>query len=375
MAKGTKKPKKKDKQLRVMSVALAVAAVMLVTTSMSAAGFDDYDPPSALNMDWSGLQPFLSDYPYRAVLFGGRKNSTSFAEQGHDTRMYIIYSKVPSTDAFTFQYVESKGSNSGYIRATIDWEKLYGEASDTRVFFHEWTGIDPDDFDRVPASNFVSYGKPSSSNIYFDFWYECEPHSGGGSHLTVQGLGSVDYVPYGYILHCTGGSAPSSSSGAGAKPGSSSGSGGGSSGGGSSGDGSNSGGGSSGGDSSWGGGLPGDNDPYDNDDDSRYPSGPEPDGGLPASNEGRGGTGDTGETGGTWTLPRWGEADVTGEAGGFVEMQPGGNGEWGPAELLPGGDGEWGPVEILPGEGVSEGVQDFGAAAEQGLYDFLEGWL
>jgi len=41
----------------------------------------------------------------------------------------------------------------------------------------------------------------------------------------------------------------------------------------------------------------------------------------PPSNEGQGIIGDTGETGGTWTLPGWGDTDVTGEAGGFRDFQ------------------------------------------------------
>ncbi len=112
--------KQKEKGgLKKYVIAVIIAAAMLVGTivNVNAAGFDDYDPPPALNVDWSGLQSYLSDYRYRAILFGGRKNSGEFSEQGHDTRMYIIYSKVPTTDAITFQYIESKGSNSGYMPA------------------------------------------------------------------------------------------------------------------------------------------------------------------------------------------------------------------------------------------------------------------
>lgn len=367
---------KHNRQLKVTAAVLVVVIAVGSAVLASAAGFDDYKPPASLNIQWfdylknSGGSPspgnavtnyprWSVQYPYRAVFFGGRKNNSAYASQKHDSYVYIVFSKVPVTDAFRFTYTETKSTyQTGYILAEADPQVVKPvdvpvDEADIRILYHKWTGIESDAND-IQVWAFVTW---TDTKFYFDFWYKCEPHgSGNGRLLQIDGLGSIDYVPYPYILTCNAsGSSPSSSSGTGQPPGSSS---------------SSSGGGESsepgGGESSDPGGG-----------ESSNPGGGSSGGDLfpPGSQEGKGDVGDTGETGGGWSLPGWRDEGVSGEAGGFVELVPGGDGSWGPVELVPGGDGSWGPVELTPGGDGSWGYEDWGSGdLSQGLYDFMGGF-
>ena len=345
----------KNNKLMVVTAACLVAVLVTGTVMAYAAEFKDYIPPSRLDVglyDWmdgaagpgygspsDGTKPddvptWQQDYPYRAFLFGADPNYQG--QQKHDSNMFVIFSKLPEIDLFTFEYRSGAKVNfqTGYIRARFDPKDSLLIKDDPRIPIDErdpdvrivttpgGVGVSSDPFS-VPLSVISNYRIDLKSYFDFDFYYQC------CGNLDIKGLKNIMSVPYPYILTCQdpdgsgGGSQMPSNPGGGSSGGGSSG--GGSGGGGSSG-GESSGGESSGGDDSPGGGGK----PWTGD--TTMPD-------FPDGNAWAGDTGDTGETGGRWSLPSFGQADVSGEASGYVELKPGGDGSWGPVELKPGGDG------------------------------------
>ena len=369
----------KNNKLMVVT-AVCLVGVLVFGSALGAFGaeFKDYKPPSRLDVqlyDWmrpngspsDGTKPddsptWQQDYPYRAFLFGGDPNSQG--QQKHDSNMFVIYSKLPEIDLFTFEYrAGTKARNqTGYIRVRFDPKDPLLVNDDPRIPVDErdpdvmivktpgGVGVSPGPYS-VPLSIISNYRIDLKSYFDFDFYYQC------CGTLEIKGLKSIMSVPYPYILTCQD---PDGSGGGSQMP---SNPGGGSSGGGSSG-GDSSGGSSSGGESSGAGDDPGGGGkPWTGD--TAMPD-------YPDGDAWAGDTGDTGQTGYDWSLPSYGQEDVTGEASGYVELKPGGDGSWGPVEIKPGGNGSWGPVEIKPG-GNGQSISDWKPDdVSQGLYNF--GW-
>ena len=75
------------------------------------------------------------------------------------------------------------------------------------------------------------------------------------------------------------------------------------------------------------------------------------------SNEGQGSVGDTGETGTTWSLPGWGDPDVTGHPSNIREIEH--------------GIEDWGQIAFPPG--IAEyGYNEVEIPFDHGYVDFLE---
>ena len=357
--------------LLATSVAVS-AAVLPALDAASVADFEDYKPPVRLDVikyDYmtstgspsatpTSFPTWQLKFPYRAFLLGARPTSNN-GTQKHDCVIYVVYSKTPTLDFFSFTYMPGTKSStqSGYIRAdyTDGWDTM-GRDKDWLIMSVSRTGVTPGN-ETVPLYSLANYPSVTGRKYFdFDFYYQC------CGTLSINGLRNVTDVPYPYILTCAdlngnggGSQAGSSSTGSGGSGDDSSSSGGSSSGGGSSGGGDSSSGdgsssGSSGDSSSGGGG---------------WESGYE----FPSESGSQGGaTGDTGERGDGWTLPEWGDDDFTGEAGGFQELQPG-TSDWGYEEMKPGTD-EWGYEEMKPGTS-DWGLQTWTPWGSQGLIDFM----
>jgi hypothetical protein len=273
---------------------LLVAASVGAYAAMAPAGFADYEPPASLDIQlYDYMHPngnpstnpndeptWQHDYPYRAYFHGAEETTNSFSEQGYDTRFYVVLSKSPALEAFTFTYSASRGNHYGYIHAVPTVPIDIGD--DVRVLYFTGQGVTPEEL------TVQMRGLPNDfGGFYFDFFYA------GDSDFEPEGVRTIPGVHYDYILTGGGGSEGGNQS---------------------SGGGSSSGGNSSGGGSS-GGSLPSEYNPYES-------SGPgiwESEGNYPWEDEDApdtswspevppyvpDGEGDTGEQGDTWTLPDW----------------------------------------------------------------------
>jgi len=297
------------------------AAVLHALNSVEITDFEDYKPPSRLDvitydyMDEHGspsatpteYPTWQADFPYRAFLLGARPTSNN-GTQDHDCVIYVVYSKTPTLDFFSFTYMPgTKTSNqTGYIRADYadGWDTM-GRDKDWLIMSWSRTGVTAGS-ETVPLYSQSTYPSVVGRKYFdFDFYYQC------CGTLSINGLRNITDVPYPYILTCT----DLSGNGGGSQAGSSStGSGGDSSGG------SSSGGGSSGGSSSrievsivdddipddWEFSVPADGESSD----SSYPweddsNTPDLDGNIsspPYVNNGEDGEGENGDT---WSLPEW----------------------------------------------------------------------
>lgn len=249
--------------------AISLAAVLSVgagvALSEQSAAFTDYNPPARWDIGWyewmdtsgnpvDGSKPehkptWVQDYPYRALLFGAAPVSSG--NQKHDSKVWIVFSKLPEIDLFQFEHRSgTKGSSQyGYIRARystddplLQLQEVGNPASaDVRLASASWPGVSAGSVE-LQVTN-MSFPSLAPAYLDFDFYYQC------CGNLKVKGLREID-CPYPYILTCQN----QDGSGGGSEMGSSSeSSSGGSSGGGSSSGGESSGGSSSGGSSSGGG--------------------------------------------------------------------------------------------------------------------------
>jgi uncharacterized membrane protein YgcG len=242
----------------------------LIQPYVQVRGFEYYKNPNHFNMDYSmgpdgGSAVWNELYPYRATFFGAMKTNATGSAQGYDSMMYVLYSKTPTVNFLSFQYLTTR-SSTGHIRATATTASLdkFGVRSDSEwvLMYRPWQGVQEGD-QTLYTYNFTTYSDSSLPFSFdFDFVYMNEGNNNTGS---VQGLLSIPGVQYGYQYYCT--SSPEGPHAEGAEPGSPGGlPGGGSS---SGGDGSSSGGGgSSGGDGSSSGGdgsSSGDDNPHGGD--------------------------------------------------------------------------------------------------------------
>lgn len=217
--------KKNNRLLYAVSIALVAALVFGSALGAFGAEFKDYKPPSRLDVqlyDWmrpngspsDGTKPddaptWQQDYPYRAFLFGGDPNSQGL--QKHDSNMFVIFSKLPEIDLFTFVYRSGTKTRNqtGYIRARFDPKDPLLVKDDPRIPVNERTpdvrivtapggvGVSPGPYS-VPLFLTSNYRIDLKSSLDFDFYYQC------CGTLEIKGLKSVMSVPYPYILTCEG---------------------------------------------------------------------------------------------------------------------------------------------------------------------------
>lgn len=361
----------KDKK-RVLIIALAVVLLISVTGyAMTVDSFTDYNPPDYLYIHWydymkddvppdgtsgaatvnntiSNHPRWSVEYPYRAIFLGGTPAKV--------IDYYVVYSKEPSTDLFTFEYISGNKSTYqiGRIRAYISSNKI-GAGKDFRIFRvgHNSDGTpslisggSETRFDVSGSGVGTSNGKAYFS---FDFFYDCaSEHQQYAGDLNISAVTNINGVPYKYVTKCldhvgghnTGGSGGDSSS---------------SGNGGLSGDKNTSG---NGGKHGWGtgdyGGGVNKNDIVSGNDGGGYTSRPDmelsvPDdwkkpiednyNSMPTTEykpdfpEYIPAEGDTGQTGESWELPTWGDnGGVTGDISEYKELKP--NGEQGLIDFM-----------------------------------------
>lgn len=366
----------KDKN-RIVMLSLAVVFLLAVTTyAMTVDNFSDYDAPDYLSFQWadymkdtggvptvnnvvSAFPRWSVEYPYRAIFIQGRMTSSN--PKKYELTAIKVYSKIPSTDLFTFEYMAGEkntmsGSKRGYIRAYINKDKVNGSEDDIRINFaaNSPTPVYTLELGEMSFhSNYDVNYFSSGVNAYFDFdfFYDCaDEHEQNARNLNISGLTSISGVPYKYIIHCkdhTGFTGGGGSSSGGSSSGSSSG--------GLSGD-KNKGGddGRHGwGTGDYGGGI-NKGDIVSGNDGGGYASRPDmelsvPDdwkkpiednyNSMPTEEykpdypEYIPGEGDTGQTGENWELPRFSDNDgVSGEIQGYKELIP--NGEYGLIDFM-----------------------------------------
>jgi len=205
-------------------VLVAVSAAVIPWDELEA--FADYTPPirldvtrfdymkedqspSATPTQWPTLQ---LEYPHRAFFVGGAPTRNSGSQQ-HDVNVYIVMSKTPVLDCFTFTYRPGTKQNyqTGYIRANFaDGWDVMGLGKDFVILNVSATGM-PSGPLAVPLKGLPTYpGSLGYKYFDFDFWYIC------CGDLNIPGLSSIEDVPYGYIRRCgeqEGSGATSSESG------------------------------------------------------------------------------------------------------------------------------------------------------------------
>lgn len=213
-----------------MAAIVPSEADVSISPMMAVTGFTLYEPPDRFEHSWydymqsasggpsPGNKPtaYPTDYqkyPYRAVFFGGYENRNN--QQGYDSAMFVVYSKVPASDIFTFAYEQSRGTY-GNIRATAKSMTKLGWDDDDEcvVVYNSWGGVSSGQVNiyHYAFSTYVTYREPYYFD--FDFYYQdC-------GALQMNGLGNLTNVPYGYILTCknldgTGGGSQSGSSSSG----------------------------------------------------------------------------------------------------------------------------------------------------------------
>lgn len=218
----------KDKK-RVAILSLAVVFLLAVTSyAMTVDNFTDYDAPDYLSLQWadymkdtggvstvnnavSAYPRWSVEYPYRAIFIQGRMTSSS--PKKYELSAIVVYSKIPVTELFTFEYTSSEkntmsSSKRGYIRAYINKEKVNGSEDDIRIVIaaNAPTPVTTLELGEMSwKANYDTNYYSSGVNAYFDFdfFYDCaDEHQQHANNLNISNLTSISGVHYKYIIHC-----------------------------------------------------------------------------------------------------------------------------------------------------------------------------
>lgn len=232
-----------NKKPMILIIIAVVLCLAMTSYAMTVDSFTDYNPPDYLYINWydymkddmppdgtsgaatvnnaiSNHPRWSVEYPYRAIFLGGTPSKV--------IDYYVVYSKVPTTDLFTFEYTSGEKSTYqiGRIRAYISSGKV-GSGKDFRIFRvgHNSDGT-PSLISSGAETRFDVSGSgvgTSGSKYYFsfDFFYDCaSEHQQYAGDLNISGVTSISSVPYKYVTKCidhvgghnTGGSSGGSSS-------------------------------------------------------------------------------------------------------------------------------------------------------------------
>lgn len=197
----------------VKGIGALTAATVVAAPLIAVNGFDLYEPPSNLDIVWSkpsdnDYEPDQTNYvlsqshPHKALFFGGKEDRTVGDQlQNYMTVVYIVYSKEPASEIFSFEWLPERAER-GQIRASTTRNKLKEE--DVVVLWREWPGINKTQ-ENVYEYALTTWTSPQTLGgtkyqFDFDFYYE------DVGSLELDGSRNVTECPYDYILSQGGGS-------------------------------------------------------------------------------------------------------------------------------------------------------------------------